>query len=237
MISLARYAHLLALPDVLQAFVSSFIGRIPIGIAGLAILLLVQSVEGSYAQAGLVGATYVAGLAADGQIEPGGRFDVMTRLFSRDGFNGLFDGRGHIDKTQIEIFNRLYEKVDLEKIKSVLDFTDRLGWEPERELALAQALAFPDQTKYWQAVFGEDLIPNGPKVVAFTKNGDLWLKQINGLKGSIVIDPANQKIMLTNLYDRQGRFAEPARAFSFKTQSFAAALAKARQVVMAARRA
>jgi MFS family permease len=63
MISLARYANLLALPDVLQAFVSSFIGRIPIGIAGLAILLLVQSVEGSYAQAGLVGATYVAGLA------------------------------------------------------------------------------------------------------------------------------------------------------------------------------
>ena len=64
MISLARYANLLALPDVLQAFVTSFIGRIPIGIAGLAILLLVQSVEGSYAQAGLVGATYVAGLAA-----------------------------------------------------------------------------------------------------------------------------------------------------------------------------
>lgn len=64
MISLARYGTLLALPDVLQAFVSSFIGRIPIGIAGLAILLLVQSVEGSYAQSGLIGATYVAGLAA-----------------------------------------------------------------------------------------------------------------------------------------------------------------------------
>lgn len=64
MIYLARYAAVLALPDVLQAFVSSFIARIPIGIAGLAILLLVQSVEGSYAQAGLVGAVYVAGLAA-----------------------------------------------------------------------------------------------------------------------------------------------------------------------------
>lgn len=64
MIPLARYANLLALPDVLPAFVSSFVGRIPIGIAGLAILLLVQSVEGSYAQAGLTGATYVAGLAA-----------------------------------------------------------------------------------------------------------------------------------------------------------------------------
>jgi predicted MFS family arabinose efflux permease len=64
MITLARYTSLLALPDVSQAFVSSFIGRIPIGIAGLAILLLVQSVDGSYAQAGLIGATYVAGLAA-----------------------------------------------------------------------------------------------------------------------------------------------------------------------------
>lgn len=63
MLSLARYTQLLALPDVLQTFVSSFIGRIPIGIAGLAILLLAQSVEGSYAQAGLVGAAYVVGLA------------------------------------------------------------------------------------------------------------------------------------------------------------------------------
>jgi Major Facilitator Superfamily len=64
MISFARYARVLALPDVTQAFVSSLVGRIPIGIAGLAILLLVQSTEGSYAQAGLVGATYVVGLAA-----------------------------------------------------------------------------------------------------------------------------------------------------------------------------
>jgi MFS family permease len=77
MISLARYANLLALPDVLQAFVSSFIWRIPIGIAGLAILLLVQSVEGSYAQAGLTGATYVAGLAAAAP--------VLGRLIDRIG--------------------------------------------------------------------------------------------------------------------------------------------------------
>jgi MFS family permease len=64
MISLDRYASLLSRPDVLQAFISSFIGRIPIGIAGLAILLLVQSVEGSYARAGAIAAAYVAGLAA-----------------------------------------------------------------------------------------------------------------------------------------------------------------------------
>lgn len=64
MISLARYSAVLALPDVKQAFAASFVGRIPIGIAGLAILLLVQAVENSYAHAGAVAATYVAGLAA-----------------------------------------------------------------------------------------------------------------------------------------------------------------------------
>jgi MFS family permease len=63
MISLTRYATLLAISDVRQAFISSFMGRIPIGIAGLAILLLLQRVEGSYAQAGIVAASYVGGLA------------------------------------------------------------------------------------------------------------------------------------------------------------------------------
>jgi MFS family permease len=64
MISLSRFSALLALPDVRQAFLNSFLGRIPIGIAGLSILLLVQTVENSYASAGLVAAFYVGGLAA-----------------------------------------------------------------------------------------------------------------------------------------------------------------------------
>jgi len=64
MISLSRYSTLLALPDVQQAFLNSFLGRLPIGIAGLSILLLAQSVTDSYATAGLVGAFYVGGLAA-----------------------------------------------------------------------------------------------------------------------------------------------------------------------------
>jgi MFS family permease len=63
-ISLSRYTDLLASSDVRQSFVSSFLGRLPIGIAGLAILLLVQGIEQSYAQAGLVAACYVGGLAA-----------------------------------------------------------------------------------------------------------------------------------------------------------------------------
>jgi len=63
MISFARYSTLLALPEVKQTFLSSFVGRIPIGITGLAILLLVQEATGSYAVAGVVGASYVGGLA------------------------------------------------------------------------------------------------------------------------------------------------------------------------------
>ncbi|MEX2197653.1 MAG: MFS transporter [Burkholderiales bacterium] len=64
MISLSRFASLLAHADVRQSFANSFLGRLPIGIAGLAILLLVQSLEQSYATAGLVAACYVGGLAS-----------------------------------------------------------------------------------------------------------------------------------------------------------------------------
>jgi predicted MFS family arabinose efflux permease len=64
LISFARYAALLAASDVRQTFLASFIGRLPIGIAGLSILLLVQSTSGSFARGGLATACYVAGLAA-----------------------------------------------------------------------------------------------------------------------------------------------------------------------------
>ncbi len=178
----------------------------------------------------------VEGLNADGTIVAGGRFDSMTRMFAQDGFAGLFDERGQLDKGQIDIFNNLYDlKARPEVIKTAINFTDRLQWEPARELALAKALAFPDKAEYWQAVFGKDLIPNSPKVVEITKKGDLWLKKIDGVQGSIVIDPTDKKIMLTNIYDRTGRFAQPARAFSFKKQSFAEALAKTREVIMSAK--
>jgi MFS family permease len=60
----ARYAALLAPVEVRQAFVASFIGRLPIGIAGLSILLFVQETSGSFARGGTATACYVAGLAA-----------------------------------------------------------------------------------------------------------------------------------------------------------------------------
>lgn len=63
MISLTRYVALLQARDLRQAIVSSLIGRLPIGVTGLAILLLVQTHTGSFARGGAASASYVLGLA------------------------------------------------------------------------------------------------------------------------------------------------------------------------------
>lgn len=64
MISLHRYRELFLVPQVRTALVASIVGRLPIGIAGLAILLFVQSRSQSFALAGTASALYVLGLAA-----------------------------------------------------------------------------------------------------------------------------------------------------------------------------
>jgi MFS family permease len=63
MISLARYAQLFAQPEMRGVILASLVGRLPIGISGLALLLLVQANEASVGEAGLVAAVYLAGLA------------------------------------------------------------------------------------------------------------------------------------------------------------------------------
>ena len=77
MISLARYAALLERREMRQAFVASMIGRLPIGITGLAILLLVQTATGSFARGGAASACYVIGLAT---VAP-----ALGRLIDRNG--------------------------------------------------------------------------------------------------------------------------------------------------------
>jgi predicted MFS family arabinose efflux permease len=77
MISLARYTSLLSLHDVRATFLASLIGRLPIGITGLSVLLLVQSSSGSFAEAGSTTASYVAGLAL---VAP-----LLGRLIDRQG--------------------------------------------------------------------------------------------------------------------------------------------------------
>lgn len=62
-ISLARYSALLAQPVLRSAIAASVLGRLPIGITGLAILMLAQDTSGSFGRGGAVAACYVAGLA------------------------------------------------------------------------------------------------------------------------------------------------------------------------------
>jgi MFS family permease len=77
MISFARYARLLAIPELTAALAASLVGRLPIGITGLSVLLLVKSSSGSFASAGAATACYIAGLAA---LAP-----VAGRLIDRRG--------------------------------------------------------------------------------------------------------------------------------------------------------
>jgi MFS family permease len=62
-ISLARYSTLLAQPALRSAIAASVLGRLPIGITGLAILMFAQDSTGSFGRGGAVAACYVAGLA------------------------------------------------------------------------------------------------------------------------------------------------------------------------------
>ncbi|MGH8707167.1 MAG: MFS transporter [Burkholderiales bacterium] len=77
MISLARYASLLERSELRQTVIASVIGRMPIGILGLAILLASQASSGSFSIAGAVAACYLAGLAV---MAP-----VLGRLIDRSG--------------------------------------------------------------------------------------------------------------------------------------------------------
>ena len=63
MISLSRYRDVLAQAELRHIIVISILGRLPIGITGLAILLTVQGSLGSFAAGGVASGAYVFGLA------------------------------------------------------------------------------------------------------------------------------------------------------------------------------
>jgi MFS family permease len=63
MLTLVRYRELFGQPHLAAALFASLTGRLPIGIAGLAILLFVQTTSGSFMHAGTAAALYVLGLA------------------------------------------------------------------------------------------------------------------------------------------------------------------------------
>jgi predicted MFS family arabinose efflux permease len=74
------YATLFADGAVRYLYAASVLGRLPIGMCGLAILLLVQAARGSFATAGAMTGAYVAGLAL---IAP-----AVGRLIDRRGPRG-----------------------------------------------------------------------------------------------------------------------------------------------------
>jgi MFS family permease len=76
-ITLTRYAALLEAREMRLTIAASTLGRLPIGITGLAILLLVQMSTDSFARGGAATACYVIGLAV---VAP-----VLGRLIDRTG--------------------------------------------------------------------------------------------------------------------------------------------------------
>ncbi len=76
-ISLERYVALLALREVRHTIAASLLGRVPIGMTGLATLLLVQTSTQSFASGGAATACYVLGLAL---VAP-----VLGRMIDRRG--------------------------------------------------------------------------------------------------------------------------------------------------------
>ena len=76
-ISLARYVALLEPREMRKTIAASIIGRLPIGITGLAILLLVQTATDSFSKSGAAAACYVIGLASAAP--------VLGRFIDRDG--------------------------------------------------------------------------------------------------------------------------------------------------------
>lgn len=63
MLSFARYRAVLDQSDLRGAIASSVLGRLPIGMAGLALMLASRESTGSFADAGLLTGMYVSGLA------------------------------------------------------------------------------------------------------------------------------------------------------------------------------
>ncbi len=77
MMSFARYAELIGIPGLRATILASILGRLPVGVAGLSVLLLVQAASHSFGRAGAASACYVAGLAC---MAP-----VVGRLIDRRG--------------------------------------------------------------------------------------------------------------------------------------------------------
>jgi MFS family permease len=101
-ISLARYAALLEPRGLKLPFAASLLGRLPIGITGLAILLLVQTASASFAFGGAAAACYVAGVAL---VAP-----ALGRTIDRFGPRGMLLLSGLVFPTALCLLVLLVER-------------------------------------------------------------------------------------------------------------------------------
>jgi MFS family permease len=101
-ISLARYAALLEPRGLKLTFAASLLGRLPIGITGLAILLLVQTASASFAFGGAAAACYVAGVAL---VAP-----ALGRTIDRFGPRGMLLLSGLVFPTALCLLVLLVER-------------------------------------------------------------------------------------------------------------------------------
>ena len=80
------YLDVLRVPSVTRLLLSAVVGRMPTGMAGLAIVLLVREAGGSYAVAGMVAVAYSAALAVTSPL--------LGRLVDRVGQTRVLAGCG-----------------------------------------------------------------------------------------------------------------------------------------------
>ncbi len=174
----------------------------------------------------------ITGLAENGDIKPGSKFDVLVNLLNGERSILLTDAKGNLDTNQLVIFNNLVENSNNpQAILSALDITRSLNWTPDGELKLAQALVNPDRPALWQALLGKDIVPDNIKVkIDGTK---LSLHKIGGFQGSLMIDFATKKVSVGRLLSQDGWKTDSARFFSYSLNenTFEGALSKALNII------
>ena len=145
-ISLTRYTALLARPALRSIILSSILGRLPIGITGLAILLLGQGATRSFATGGALAASYTAGLA------------LVAPLLGR-----LIDHRG---PRPVLLACALAFPSSLATLVYVLDHSLPL-W-PAFAAAAAAGASFPPITVCMRTFFNQQLRDDGLLAAAYS---------------------------------------------------------------------
>lgn len=144
MIPLERYTELLRREDIRELFAASLVGRLPIGITGLAVLIFVQTTSGSFAAGGAATACYVGGLAL---VAP-----LVGRLIDRYGPRAILRATAILFPAAL----------------IALVFTAGRSWAMTLSLAVAAGASFPPITVCMRAYFRQRLADDVPLTTAYS---------------------------------------------------------------------